>query len=222
MTAADHTRPADARELAAERRQRRSLVLASASSARLQTLRRAGVSPVVIVSGVDESTHAALAPADQALALAQAKARAVAALPETFDALVVGCDSVLDLDGHAFGKPADSAEAVTRWRSMRGRTGELVTGHCLIDNRRGTWRDGVARTTVHFADISDDEVVAYVGTGEPLGVAGAFTLDGLGGAFVTGIDGDPHNVVGISLPLLRTMLADLGVAWIDLWTDLSG
>lgn len=197
---------------------KRSLVLASASPARLQTLRAAGVHPSVIVSGVDESASASLPPADQALALARAKAHAVAVLPETADALVVGCDSVLDLDGRAFGKPTDAVEATRRWRSMRGRTGVLVTGHCLIDDRQGKDREAVARTTVHFADISDDEIAAYVSTGEPLHVAGAFTLDGLGGAFVTGIEGDPHNVVGISLPLLREMLADLAVTWTALWT----
>lgn len=200
----------------------RSLVLASASPARLQTLRAAGVHPSVTVSGVDESAYVSLPPADQALALARAKAHAVAMLPETADALVVGCDSVLDLDGRACGKPVDAAEATRRWRSMRGRTGVLVTGHCLVDNRRGRNREAVARTTVHFADVSDDEIAAYVSTGEPLHVAGAFTLDGLGGAFVTGIEGDPHNVVGISLPLLREMLADIAVPWTDLWTAGSG
>lgn len=197
---------------------RRSLVLASASPARLQTLRGAGLHPSVIVSGVDESTYAALVPAEQALTLARAKAEAVAMLPATSDALVVGCDSVLDLDGHALGKPADPDEAVARWRSMRGGTGVLVTGHCVIDNRRGAVRDEVAKTTVHFAEVSDDEIAAYVATGEPLQVAGAFTIDGLGAAFVTGIEGDHHNVVGISVPLLRMMLADLGVVWTDLWS----
>ncbi|MDQ3485870.1 MAG: Maf-like protein [Actinomycetota bacterium] len=197
----------------------RSLVLASASPARLRTLRGAGLHPSVIVSGVDESSYAALVPEDQAMALARAKAEAVAELSATADSLVVGCDSVLDLHGHALGKPADPDEAVARWRAMRARTGVLVTGHCLIDNRRGVSRDEIARTTVHFAEVSDEEIAAYVATGEPLEVAGAFTVDGLGGAFVTGIEGDHHNVVGISLPLLRTMLADLGVAWTTLWAD---
>jgi septum formation protein len=191
------------------------LVLASASPARLATLRAAGLDPEVVVSGVDESTVTTPDPAALALELAGLKAQAVA--EQVQDALVVGCDSVLELDGAAHGKPADADEARARWRSMRGRSGVLHTGHCVIDptgrrNARG------AATVVHFADVTDAEVDAYVGTGEPLHVAGAFTIDGLGGAFVTGIEGDHHNVVGISLPLLRDLLAELGVAWTDLWT----
>jgi septum formation protein len=190
------------------------LVLASASPARLSTLRAAGLDPEVVVSGVDESTVTTPDPAALALELASLKARAVAErLP---DALVVGCDSVLELDGAVHGKPADADEARTRWRAMRGRSGVLHTGHCVVDPAGRRVARGAA-TTVHFAALTDAEVDAYVATGEPLHVAGAFTVDGLGGAFVTGIEGDHHNVVGISLPLLREMLAELDIAWTDLW-----
>ena len=193
-----------------------ALVLASASPARLATLRSAGVHPSVVVSGVDESVVAGLAPADLALRLAELKCDAVAD-EATDGALVLGCDSVLDLDGEALGKPDDAADAVRRWQAMRGRSGVLHTGHCLRDTRTGTRAAATASTVVHFADVTDAEIAAYVATGEPLHVAGAFTIDGLGGAFVTGIEGDHHNVVGLSLPLLRDLLAELGHAWTDLW-----
>ncbi|WP_353950887.1 Maf family protein [Knoellia sp. S7-12] len=206
------------------------LVLASASPARLATLRAAGVEPIVQVSGVDEDAalaaaeaiHGTLSPADVALLLARAKAedvvRARVEGDET-ESLVLGCDSVLELDGEIHGKPADSAEATSRWQRMRGRSGVLHTGHWLIDDRDpddgGT--SGVvgatASTTVHFADLDDDEIAAYVATGEPLRVAGAFTLDGLGAPYVSAIEGDPSNVVGVSLPLLRDLLAELQLPW---------
>ena len=189
-------------------------VLASQSPARLRTLRGAGVDPVVVVSGVDESTVTG-PPADVALTLAVRKAMAVAARCE--DALVLGCDSVLDLDGEALGKPADRADAVARWRAMRGRSGVLNTGHCLVDTVTNRQAAQVASTTVHFADLTDEEIEAYVDTGEPLAVAGAFTIDGLGGPFVERIEGDPHNVVGVSLPLLRVLLLEVGHRWTDLW-----
>jgi septum formation protein len=195
------------------------LVLASASPARLQTLRSAGVEPVVIVSGVDESQLDGLPPVELALQLAELKCAAVAARDDVPDgALVLGCDSVLDLDGEALGKPRDAGEAVRRWQAMRGRTGVLRTGHCLRDTATGRVAGATASTTVHFADVTDDEVAAYVATGEPLAVAGAFTVDGLGGAFVTGIEGDHHNVVGVSLPLVRDLAAELGHSWTDLWS----
>ncbi|GAB6983683.1 Maf family protein [Nocardioides pyridinolyticus] len=195
------------------------LVLASASPARLATLRSAGIEPVVIVSGVDESQLDGLPPTELALQLAELKCAAVAARDDVpAAALVLGCDSVLDLDGAALGKPGDAEEAVRRWQDMRGRSGVLRTGHCLRDTATGRVAAATASTTVHFADVTDEEVAAYVATGEPLVVAGAFTVDGLGGAFVTGIEGDHHNVVGVSLPLVRELVAELGHAWTDLWS----
>src|SRR3954454_8517440 len=191
------------------------LVLASASPARLKTLQAAGLSPEVIVSGVDEWAVDASTVTDLALKLAQLKAVAVAAnLPR---ALVIGCDSVLEFDGEVLGKPDDEADAIDRWHRMRGRSGVLHTGHCVIDTHREVWLGRSAATQVRFAMISDDEIEAYVASGEPLKVAGAFTIDGLGSAYVSGISGDPHNVVGISVPLLRLMFDELGFVWHEFW-----
>ena len=196
-----------------------TLVLASASPARLATLRSAGVEPLVVVSGVDEEQVTDLPPAELALQRAELKCAAVAARDDLPPAvLVLGCDSVLELDGAALGKPDDAADAVRRWESMRGRSGVLHSGHCLCDTATGHVAAATASTTVHFADLTDDEIAAYVATGEPLHVAGAFTVDGLGGAFVTGLEGDHHNVVGVSLPLLRDLVTELGHLWTDLWT----
>ncbi len=194
----------------------RRVVLGSASPARLATLRSAGLDPEVMVSGVDESAVTDPDPAALATELAVLKARAVA--PRVGDALVIGCDSVLEFDGAVHGKPLTAEQATRRWHHMRGGSGVLHTGHCVIDTATGKEVARQAATVVHFADVTDAEIAAYVATGEPLHVAGAFTLDGLGGAFVTGIEGDPHSVVGISLPLLREIFADLGVAWTDLWS----
>ena len=205
------------------------LVLASASPARHATLRAAGITAEVRVSGVDEDAALAAAgstgPAGDVVVLARAKAEAVAAGLARQDAVVLGCDSLLEIDGEGFGKPVDAADATARWRRMRGRSGVLHTGHWLVDARtadgagRGTGTLGAtASTTVHFAELSDAEIDAYVATGEPLAVAGAFTVDGLGGPFVTAIDGDYHTVVGVSLPLLRELLGELGVAVTELWT----
>jgi septum formation protein len=192
------------------------LILASRSPARLATLRSAGLAPEVVVSGVDESQVVLDDAAALATELAVLKAEAVTAVVDP-PGLVVGCDSVLELDGEIHGKPASAEEATARWRAMRGRTGVLHTGHCVVDLDTGRRVTGSGATTVRFAEVTDAEITAYVATGEPLEVAGAFTLDGLGGAFVAGIEGDPHNVVGISLPLLRGLLADLGHAWTDFW-----
>lgn len=207
------------------------IVLASASPARLTTLTRAGVHPEVIVSAVDEDAalaqaqdrHGTLTPEEVALTLARAKCEDVVSGHDPAG-LVLGCDSVLELDGEVHGKPGSSQVAVERWHRMRGRSGTLHTGHWLVDNRddedggTGATLGETASTVVHFADVSDAEIAAYVATGEPLQVAGAFTIDGLGGPLVTGIEGDHHAVVGLSLPLLRSLLLEVGVAWHELRT----
>ncbi|MFP8942941.1 Maf family protein [Streptomyces fenghuangensis] len=196
---------------------RRRLVLASQSPARLGLLRQAGMAPEVIVSGVDEDALDAPTPAELALLLAEAKADAVAGRPEAAGALVVGCDSVLELDGRPLGKPADAEEAAARWKDMRGRAGVLVTGHCVVDTATGRRASATAATTVRFGEPSDEEIAAYVASGEPLHVAGAFTLDGRSAPFVDGIEGDHGNVIGLSLPLLRSLLAELDVSVTELW-----
>ena len=205
------------------------LVLASTSPARLRLLRDGGIEPVVIAPNVDEEHVAEMAmaagqitnTADLVLLLAKAKAEAVINNPETIGKLVLGCDSALDLDGEALGKPHEPEVAIERWKTMRGRSGRLYTGHWLIDNRNPSpmppATGKATNTTVHFADISDSEVLAYVGTGEPLKVAGAFTIDGLGGAFIKAIEGDAHTVVGLSLSTLRELTISLGVDYPSLW-----
>jgi septum formation protein len=193
------------------------VVLASGSPARLALLRTAGLDPKVIVSGVDESAYRADTPAELVALLAQAKAEAVAAGLDR--GLVIGCDSMLDLDGRALGKPRSATEAAALWHDLSGRTGTLLTGHCLVDAASGRRAAAVGATAVRFGEPSDDEIAAYVASGEPLRVAGAFTITGRGGWFVDGIDGDHGNVVGVSLPLLRRLLAELGVAVTTLWAD---
>lgn len=235
------------------------LVLASQSPARLATLKSAGITPDVVVSGVDEDKVLAdaadrfgeLDPADAVLVLAQAKAEevasrleesrddaaagqaadaegTVAALAQDLsDVIVVGCDSMLEIGGTIVGKPADAATARERWRAMRGTKGVLHTGHWVVDLRddasggTGGTLGSTSSTTVWFADIDDDEIDAYVATEEPLYVAGAFTIDGLGGPYVERIEGDHHGVVGISLPLLRELLTDLNIPWRTLRTPPS-
>lgn len=194
----------------------RPLVLASASPARLRLLRDAGFDPAVAVSGVDESTVALADPGELVRVLAERKAAAVAE-GLSADELVIGCDSLLVLDGEVLGKPSSASDAVQRWFQMRGRDGVLVTGHCVVDVAGGRRESAVASTVVRFGMPSDAEVEAYVATGEPLAVAGAFTLDGRSAPFLDGIDGDPGNVIGLSLPLLRDLLGRLGVEVTELW-----
>jgi septum formation protein len=184
-------------------------VLASASPARLETLRRAGLEPEVVVSGIDEDAVTAPTTAALVAELAERKARAVVEQVGG-DAIVLGCDSLLELDGRQLGKPGSVAAAALRWHQMRSRTGTLHTGHCLIDTTSGKHVTRSVPTNVAFGAVSDAEIEAYCATGEPVAAAGAFTIDGLGGWFVDGVDGDPHNVVGVSLPVLRALLRELG------------
>ena len=196
----------------------RRLVLASASPARLTLLRQAGLTPEVVVSQVDESSVRAPRVGEQVALLAAAKAKAVA--EQETDALVVGADSLLEFRGQPLGKPADAHDARDRWQRMSGRSGVLHTGQALFDVQDGqvVSRDvAVVSTVVHFANPTPQEIEAYLATGEPLAVAGAFTLDGLGAPFVRRVDGDPAAVVGLSLATLRTQLARRGLAVTDLW-----
>lgn len=202
------------------------VVLASASPGRLSVLRAAGIEPVVIVSGVDEDAIVAgLAGATEAeivAALALAKAEAVAAEVGARhpDAVVIGCDSMLLVDGRLVGKPHTREAAAARWQAQSGHVGDLLTGHCLIRVVEGApvaRAVGTAVTTVHFAAPTPAELNAYLDSGEPMAVAGAFTIDGRGGWFVDRIEGDPSCVIGLSLPLVRRLLADVGLAPTDLW-----
>jgi septum formation protein len=197
------------------------LILASASPARLRTLRAAGLAPEVVVSGIDEALQTADPVADMVAELARRKAEAVSDRMRRHrrPTVIIGCDSMLEFNGRGYGKPETADAAVERWQMMSGRSGVLRTGHHVIlrEADRTVARTAVAATTVHFAQLSTAEIQAYVRTGEPLEVAGAFTIDGLGGAYVVGIEGDHHNVVGISLPLLRNVLGALGLQWPSMW-----
>lgn len=205
------------------------LVLASASPARLGVLRAAGLDPLVEVSDVDEDALlvelSGATPHRRVTALAEAKAACVAGRTACADSVVIGCDSMLLVGGELVGKPGTPEVARRRWAAMAGRTGELITGHSVLMVREGSVGSSAsahASTRVHFSEPTEDEVSAYIESGEPLAVAGGFTLDGLGGWFVEGIEGDPSNVIGISLPLTRRLLTEVGVALPALWRATSG
>jgi septum formation protein len=191
------------------------LVLASGSQGRLRLLRDAGICTEAVVSGADETADAELDTPALVQELAERKAMGVSVRRPA--ALVLGCDSLLDLDGTSFGKPESPQHALAMWHRLSGRAATLFTGHCLIDGSSARRVSGLAQTTVRFGAPSDAELAAYIASGEPLLLAGAFSIDGRGAPFIDGIDGDPGNVIGVSLPLLRRMLADLGIAITDLW-----
>jgi septum formation protein len=207
------------------------LYLASTSPARLATLRAAGIEPVLLSSGVDEEAAVAdagtLTAPQMVLLLARLKAEAVVGQlvdGKPIDGFILGGDSAFELDGVTYGKPHLPAVARERWLAQRGREGQLHSGHWLIDHRSTSvpelveGRGGVSTASVRFAaSITDAEIDAYIATGEPLEVAGAFTIDSLGGAFISEVRGDPHAVVGLSLALARELLLGFGVSWPELW-----
>jgi nucleoside triphosphate pyrophosphatase len=193
------------------------LVLASASPARLRVLRDAGLDPEVLVSGADERNPAGLNPAALTADLARRKAAAVAALRP--DALVLGCDSLLDVDGDALGKPASPAETRQMWARTAGRDATLHTGHFLIDVPAGRQASGVASARVRFGRPTEAELAAYAASGEAQQLAGAFSIEARTAPFVESIDGHPSTVLGLSMPMLRTLLARLGYAMTDVWRD---
>lgn len=204
----------------------RTVLLASASVARFQLLSSAGIHPVVQVSHVDEDAliqaHPEASTSELVAILAAAKGEAVVAnvtVTDACDLLIVACDSMLEFEGSHFGKPGTAEVAAARWHMMRAKSGRLHTGHWLHDTVTGQTRTAVASADVHFDDVTDEEIDAYIATGEPLAVAGAFTHEGRSAAFIRRIDGDGPAVGGISLFLLRQLTAEMGIAWHTLWTS---
>ena len=195
------------------------IILASASPSRLRLLTSAGITPTIIVSGVDEedSAYAQLSPRELVVALAIVKAHTVKE-KVNYPALIIGCDSTFEFEGESLGKPGTAENAIARAKKLSGKSGVLHTGHCFIDTDKGIEISDVVSTRVHFATMSDEEIEGYVATGEPLNVAGGFTLDGLSAPFIAGIEGDPSNVIGLSLPLLRNAINSLGYTWFELTT----
>lgn len=193
------------------------IVLASASPSRLRLLTSVGVNPRVVVSGVNEedSAYSQLTPRELVIALAIVKAHTV---KESIDypAIIIGCDSTFEFEGESLGKPGSADNAIARAKRLRGKSGVLHTGHCFIDTDKGIEISDVVSTRVHFADMTDEEIEGYVATGEPLNVAGGFTLDGMSAPFIAGIEGETSNVIGLSLPLLRNAVDSLGYKWFEL------
>ncbi len=195
-------------------------ILASASPARRRLLEMAGISATVCPSNFDESSIKISNPAELVQTLARSKAEAVAqTLDPTQSTLILGCDSVLVLGGEIYGKPANKAEAIARWKIMRGQVGELLTGYALIDLKQQKILVRSLATTVHFAFASDAEIIAYVETGEPLNCAGCFALEGKGGVFIEKLEGCHTNVIGLSLPFLRVLLQELGYDITQFWKE---
>ena len=194
-----------------------SIVLASASPSRQRLLKSVGIKPIVEVSGVDEEdpSYAQLSPRELVIALAIVKAHTVKE-KIGFPALIIGCDSTFEFEGESLGKPGTAENAIARAKRLSGKSGVLHTGHCFIDTDKGIEISDVFSTRVHFANMSQEEIEGYVATGEPLNVAGGFTLDGLSAPFIAGIEGDVSNVIGLSLPLLRNAANSLGYQWFEL------
>lgn len=203
----------------------RRIILASQSPSRKRLLESAGIKFDVMVSGVDEDNPeiTSLKPAEMVIALSILKAHTV---KNTFDvgnnSLIIGCDSTFEFEGESLGKPLTHANAVERAKKMRGKSGLLHTGHCIIDTAAGIEVSDISTARVFMADISDDEIESYVATGEPLEVAGGFTLDGLSAPFISRIEGDPSGIIGLSLPTLRTMIRSIGLNWFDLVSVKAG
>lgn len=194
-----------------------TVVLASASPSRHRLLTSVGLNPTIVVSGVDEEdpVYSQLSPRELVIALAIVKAHTVRSMID-YPAVIVGCDSTFEFEGESLGKPETPENAIARARRLRGKSGILHTGHCFIDTDKGMEISDVVSTRVFFTDMTDEEIVGYVATGEPLNVAGGFTLDGLSAPFIAGIEGESSNVIGLSLPLLRSAMNSLGYKWFDL------
>ena len=190
------------------------IVLASQSTSRRRLLEDAGLKPTIIVSNVDEETDFfnAMTPEDMVIALAISKAHTVREMID-YPAIIIGCDSTFDVDGVSFGKPGTPEIAIERAKKISGRTGLLHTGHCIIDTERGIEIADRVTTKVTFTNMTDEEIADYVASEEPLHVAGGFTLDGFGSPFIPVIEGDYTNVVGISMPFLRSAMKQLGYSW---------
>lgn len=194
-----------------------AIILASASPSRQRLLKSVGISPMVVVSGVDEedSSYSQLSPRELVIALAIVKAHTVKE-KINYPAIIIGCDSTFEFEGKSLGKPGTPENAIARARSLSGKSGVLHTGHCFIDTDKGIEISDVVSTRVHFAQMTDHEIAGYVATGEPLNVAGGFTLDGLSAPFIAGVEGETSNVIGLSLPLLRNVINSLGYEWFEL------